>query len=575
MSNDTLAERIKEQLPEIASEEAILAECVNLCKNYNVSAEDFRFKIEALKFGQTGVTHLTLDTLATLKTILQRERAAQSASRAQPRSSLAINFNFNRRNAPPRPAATAPHVKPEPTDGGLQLKPGPSTVVLRGPSSSEEARKKRAYRYMHEKLSARGNALDERIDEFAERIREHYDIADISDPSGSTSEEVTVVGRIVQDDDAAEDSSKLVEGGIALESSRNLGQGSRIPLRFNSDLRIRGGVQGGGSSIFFPGAIAALRGKNGGGGYFQVSEVLTLPPLLPTPDAKTEGDSAFSVVIASGPFTSDQDLNFQVFNKFMAKLPAHKPAVIILMGPFLDALHPSIKAGDIDIPPQKLFRVRFLKPLKECLKAVPGSIALIIPSVRDIISDHAVFPQCELPATYADDPESPIHLLPNPATFTLNGITFGATSADVLFHLKKGEFGKRGQEVEPTPVMPDDVVNDPMTNLCRHLLQQRSFYPVFPVPLDVANEVILDVSHWDGLRMGVDDHDQGAPESAPDVLILPSRFKQFSKTVYGTMALNPSFVYKGSYIVLDVAARGLEAESTRTRLSARIEKIEG
>lgn len=55
-----------------------------------------------------------------------------------------------------------------------------------------------------------------------------------------------------------------------------------------------------------------------------------------------------------------------------------------------------------------------------------------------------------------------------------------------------------------------------------------SFYPVFPVPLELATEVVLDVTHSDGLRLGDGDGD-GAPESAPDVLIVPSRFKQFTK----------------------------------------------
>ena len=54
----------------------------------------------------------------------------------------------------------------------------------------------------------------------------------------------------------------------------------------------------------------------------------------------------------------------------------------------------------------------------------------------------------------------------------------------------------------------------------------RSFYPIFPVPLDLSHEVNLDVAHWAGLRLGGD----GAEEdTAPDVLITPSRLKHFSK----------------------------------------------
>jgi hypothetical protein len=51
-----------------------------------------------------------------------------------------------------------------------------------------------------------------------------------------------------------------------------------------------------------------------------------------------------------------------------------------------------------------------------------------------------------------------------------------------------------------------------------------SFYPIFPTPQSLAHEVNLDISHSDGLRL-VD----GDNPSPPDVLILPSKLKQFVK----------------------------------------------
>ncbi|KAJ7505482.1 DNA polymerase alpha/epsilon subunit B-domain-containing protein [Mycena galericulata] len=588
MSTEELTQEICTRFSAIASDTPLVAECVSLCQNYALTPEDLQYKWEAHNFRPSAtrseISAYTTESLATLKAQIQRERATASAiTKPQPRTSLVASINrsaFRNRN-PGKTAAAPVRVKLEPTADGFPMEgiAGPSTVSFQGPSTSASARKKRAYRYMHEKPSERGDMLDDRIDEFAERIREHYDLSDLGDPSSSTSDDVTVVGRIVQDDDAAEDSAKLADGAIALESSRSMGNGVRIPLRFDANPKIRGGAQGSGSGIFFPGAIAALRGKNGGGGYFQVSEILTLPPLLPTPSVKPDPggvDPAFSVFIASGPFTPDQDLGFKPWRALLKKINEAKPAVVILLGPFIDALHPLIKSGDVDSTPLTLFRTRFADPLRTYLDTVPGSIALIVPSVRDLISDHAVFPQCELPADVArGDPR--IYLLPNPATFTLGGVAFAATSADVLFHLRKGEFITRGEEVGATPAMADDPGTDPMTNLCRHLLQQRSFYPVFPVPLELAGEVILDVTHADGLRLGVGDGDgDGAPERAPDVLIVSSRFKQFTKTVYATTAVNPSFVSKNAYVVLDVAPRGAGegSESVRSRLAPRVAKIE-
>jgi hypothetical protein len=55
-----------------------------------------------------------------------------------------------------------------------------------------------------------------------------------------------------------------------------MGSGARVPLRFVPDVKIRGGAKGAGGIGFFPGAIVALRGKNGGGGWFLVTEILAV-----------------------------------------------------------------------------------------------------------------------------------------------------------------------------------------------------------------------------------------------------------------------------------------------------------
>jgi DNA polymerase alpha subunit B len=163
-------------------------------------------------------------------------------------------------------------------------------------------------------------------------------------------DDITVVGRIIHDDDAVEESAKLADGAISFESSRALGNGTHIPLRFDWNLKIRGCAQGSGSTAFFPGAIAALRGKNGGGGYFQVSEILAvrwvypycavalmrrpqLPPLPPSaPSVKADADgAAFSMFIASGPYTPDQDLGFKQWRALIKKIQEAKPAVLLLV----------------------------------------------------------------------------------------------------------------------------------------------------------------------------------------------------------------------------------------------------
>lgn len=162
------------------------------------------------------------------------------------------------------------------------------------------------------------------------------------------------------------------------------------------------------------------------------------------------------------------------------------------LGPFIDCTHACIKNGDVDLTPLELFRQSVLEPLREMLDALPGTIALVVPSVRDLVSDHAVFPQAELGADVINDPVSTrrmssssstyhpttqrIHCLPNPCQFTLNGISLTASSVDVLFHLRKEEFFRPMSEINPAPLADNETpANDAMAKLCRHVLQQRRY----------------------------------------------------------------------------------------------------
>lgn len=54
--------------------------------------------------------------------------------------------------------------------------------------------------------------------------------------------------------------------------------------------------------------------------------------------------------------------------------------------------------------PADMFRSLIMEPLQQLLDAAPGTTVIIIPSVRDMVSDHAVFPQAELRANVIDDP---------------------------------------------------------------------------------------------------------------------------------------------------------------------------
>lgn len=84
-----------------------------------------------------------------------------------------------------------------------------------------------------------------------------------------------MVGRIVHDAEVSALGAKLNESSLVLESSRMMGSGVRVPIRFAPETKLRG-TKGVGGMSFFPGAIVALRGRNGGGGFFLVEELLSV-----------------------------------------------------------------------------------------------------------------------------------------------------------------------------------------------------------------------------------------------------------------------------------------------------------
>jgi len=66
----------------------------------------------------------------------------------------------------------------------------------------------------------------------------------------------------------------MSETTVHLESSRMLASGSRVLLKFEPDVVVRGAPPGAQGFGCFPGEIVGVRGRNGGGKLLAVKEVL-------------------------------------------------------------------------------------------------------------------------------------------------------------------------------------------------------------------------------------------------------------------------------------------------------------
>lgn len=82
-----------------------------------------------------------------------------------------------------------------------------------------------------------------------------------------------------------------------LESSRMLGSGSRVLIKFEPDMKVRGAPPSSGGIGLFPGCLVGLRGRNGGGKLFAAHEILMVSqPLrdrLSLADADLHIDAAY------------------------------------------------------------------------------------------------------------------------------------------------------------------------------------------------------------------------------------------------------------------------------------------
>lgn len=341
------------------------------------------------------------------------------------------------------------------------------------------------YRTMAMKLSEAAEILDDRIDEFRELVREAMDLDDsaFGNPNYQSPSEIIAVGRIASDSSEG----KLNTASIVLEGSRKYGSGRRIPLN----------VDGLSSYNFFPGQIVALRGTNASGDVFVVSEVLSLPLLNPpatkpieldainaryldTPDSDPENVRPLTMMIASGPYTTEQNLDFSPLHTFLDNAAEAYADAIILLGPFLDAEHPQIRSGDFDAPPNAspdqatmtdMFRYYISSALQGFHKRVPTCSILLVPNLRDAHHHHAAFPQDkfvkkELGLGAAG---KMVQCVTNPMTVSMNEITVGMSSIDILDMLRREELAGGKSK----------VVNI-YERSARNIIEQRSFLPVFP-----------------------------------------------------------------------------------------------
>ncbi|KAF3229197.1 DNA-directed DNA polymerase alpha subunit pol12 [Orbilia oligospora] len=373
------------------------------------------------------------------------------------------------------------------------------------------------YKPMYQKLVAGSQVLDDRIEEYAVAIQKEHNIPneDFCNPCSKLPEEVVVVGRIVTD--VMESQKRGNEASLLLEASRGDGEGGRVRL----DLSALKGY------AFYPGMTVALKAMNPTADKLLVKSVLTPPTYFGAGSKPSDMEEElrkltagnFNVFIAAGPYTTDDNLDFEGLTELVDRIVETEPDAVFLSGPFIDTEHPKVKLGDFPVDMNNfsgyVLEDLFKEKITSQLNRITKSMVLLVPSTRDAVSKHVSFPQDRFQRKLLGL-QSNVQLLTNPCMITLNEIQFGISSADILFHLNMQEVKASGKGIEMNT----------FHRLANYVISSSHFYPLFPAPeaSQVGYTTPIDLQ-W--MRLA-----EFPRNIKPDVLILSSKLPGTVKVRY-------------------------------------------
>lgn len=138
---------------------------------------------------------------------------------------------------------------------------------------------------------------------------------------------------------------------------------TKIPLQVEldvSDLR---------ECCLFPGQIVAVEGLNLTESLLKVHDIFTngFVPAAKPPHLVDE----LKIVVAAGPFTQSNNLDYQPLWELMAKVVDDEPHLLILIGPFLDYAHPQFQDDELTCTYQEYFN-RLTAKIKNYLTGYIG-----------------------------------------------------------------------------------------------------------------------------------------------------------------------------------------------------------
>ena len=244
-----------------------------------------------------------------------------------------------------------------------------------------------------------------------------------------------------------------------------------------------------------------------------------VPPLPPPVHLK----SGLRVLVAAGPYTTLDTLSYEPYHDFIEQLIKQEPDVAILVGPFVDVNHKKLSTNL-----GCSFEAYFQQLIDQLVSKLAGTSTrlFIVANHRENHVTGRAFPTDR----YNLASDEIVTCLNDPAILDVNGIQIGVSSTDIF----------RGLAESLVNVEENLDVN----KLCaRTLLQQRSFYPLFPphgdlcLRLPLLNKMMFDVR--------------------PHIFVSPATVAAFVFEEERSLFVNPGTLVKGmdagSYATMEIA----------------------
>lgn len=361
-----------------------------------------------------------------------------------------------------------------------------------------------SYKAMFQQLMGVREVLTSKIEELGSELKEHHKIEAFTPLLVPAQEPVILLGQI-----GCDSNGKLNSKSVILEGDQEHSYGAQIPVDL-SELK---------EYSLFPGQVVIMEGFNTTGRRLTATKLYEGVPLPFYQPTEEEGASEQTmVVVACGPYTTSDSITYDPLLDLIAIINRDQPDVCILFGPFLDAKHEQVENCKLTSPFEDVF--------KQCLRTViegtrsSGSHLVFVPSLRDV-HHEPVYPQP--PFTFSElsrEDKKRVQFVSEPCSLSINGVMFGLTSTDLLFHIGAEE------------IFSSSGTSDRFSRVLKHILTQRSYYPLYPPHEDMA----IDYENF---------YTYAQLPVTPDVFIVPSELRYFVKDIFGCVCVNPGRLTKG------------------------------